>query len=187
MCLSDALCFHINLESFSIRKKISVEFLVGITLNKQNTLFNMDILAISILPTHGRWISFHLLGSFSLLSSVLYSFNFTDVSISLVKFICKYFIISYISCRSDFSLDFFQNSLQCTDFHMLILQPTLLLKLFILIAFSVNLQDFLYIRSYCLKTGNINFFPICLSFIFPLFKLSDQDFQYRVHQKWSNI
>ena len=73
--------------------------LIGIVLNLQIALGNMNILTILILPIHEQRISFHFFASSIYFNNVL-QFSVYRSFTSLVKFIPRYFIlfVAFVNC-----------------------------------------------------------------------------------------
>ena len=169
----------------SISVKNATGIFIGIVLNLQITLGSMDILTILILPIHKHGISFHLFVSSSIYFINVLQFSAYRCFTSLVKFISNYFVfhavidgIVFLISPSD-SLLLMNRS--TTDFCMLILQPAILLNLFInSTVFWWTLGFYIYIQLYHLQMETILLLPFqfgCLC-LFLFSNCSGQDFQY---------
>ena len=82
-CLLEVFCgfYTTTRTACSISVKNEIGILIGIALNLKMALGCMDIIIILIIPVHEDRIYFNLSVSFQFLSSVFYSFKYTDLSL----------------------------------------------------------------------------------------------------------
>ena len=82
-CLLEVFCgFYTTIRTAcSISVKNETGILIGTALNLKTALGSMDITTILIIPVHEHRIYFPLSVSFQFLSSVSYSFKYTDLSL----------------------------------------------------------------------------------------------------------